>query len=104
MFGERTRRYSISFRATPWAAEMESKMAMVVNVDLDVIAKRSLEPLVAAFGKRVDVLYVGRRGRKYSAHFEVVRTRGLRKRRLSIPAMRHMPEPRSRSDAGGAGQ
>ncbi len=39
-----------------------------LNVDLDVYSTRPLEPLVAALGKRVLVHYVGREGRRYSAH------------------------------------
>ncbi len=42
-----------------------------LNVDLEVLSRRPLEGLVAAFGKKVDVLYVGKWGRRYGAHFEV---------------------------------
>jgi hypothetical protein len=47
-----------------------------LNVDLDVISRASLEPLVRAFGRKVDVLYVGRRGRRYGAHVEVAGSGG----------------------------
>jgi hypothetical protein len=39
-----------------------------LNVDLDIASRVSLEPLVAAFGKKVFVHYVGRHGRKFWAH------------------------------------
>jgi hypothetical protein len=42
-----------------------------MNVDLDVFSSRPLDPLAAAFGKRVIVLYVGGERRRYRAHFEV---------------------------------
>ena len=42
-----------------------------MNVDLDVLSRSPLEPLADAFGKAVVVLYVGREGRLYGAHFEL---------------------------------
>jgi len=42
-----------------------------LNVDLDVFARSSLEPLAEAFGSKVFQLYVGRHGRNYGAHFEL---------------------------------
>jgi hypothetical protein len=42
-----------------------------LNVDLEVISKTPLDPLVLAFGRRVDVLHVGPWGRRYGAHVEV---------------------------------
>jgi hypothetical protein len=42
-----------------------------LNVDLDVFSRASLDPIVESFGERVVVLYAGRRGRGYSAHFEL---------------------------------
>ena len=42
-----------------------------MNVDLDVLSGSPLEPLATAFGKAVSVLYVGREGRLYGAHFEL---------------------------------
>ncbi len=41
------------------------------NVDLDIYSRSNLEPLVAAMGRRVDVLYVGRPKRTYEAHLEL---------------------------------
>ena len=43
-----------------------------MNVDLDVLSRSRLEPLAKAFGRAVSVLYVGRQGRLYGAHFELV--------------------------------
>ena len=40
-------------------------------VDLDVFSRRRLSALVHAFGDRVVVLYEGRWGSRYSAHFEL---------------------------------
>lgn len=42
-----------------------------LNVDLDVFSKTPLDPLADAFGAKVVVLHSGKRGRRYSAHFEV---------------------------------
>jgi hypothetical protein len=42
-----------------------------LNVDLEVLARTPLDGLVAAFGKKVDVLYLGKWGRRYGAHVEV---------------------------------
>jgi glycosyltransferase involved in cell wall biosynthesis len=42
-----------------------------INVDLDIYSKSDLEPLVAALGERVYVLYVGRLRRTYEAHLEL---------------------------------
>jgi hypothetical protein len=42
-----------------------------MNVDLDVRSRSPLEALARAFGKAVTVLYVGREGRLYGAHFEL---------------------------------
>ncbi|MEW6367270.1 MAG: hypothetical protein AB1714_21780 [Acidobacteriota bacterium] len=42
-----------------------------LNVDVDVLSKVSLEPLLAALGSKILPLYVGREGRYYSAHFEL---------------------------------
>ena len=37
-------------------------------VDLDIVSTRSLQPLVDAFGRSVIVNYVGREGRRHTAH------------------------------------
>ena len=42
-----------------------------LNVDLDIYAKFDLQPLAAAFGLKVIVLYVGRERGRYSAHLEL---------------------------------
>jgi len=42
-----------------------------MNVDLDVLSRSALEPLAAAFGNAVCVLYVGREGKIFGAHFEL---------------------------------
>ena len=47
------------------------KSTHFLNVDLDVYSRSNLEPLVAAFGKRVVVLHVGRRRQGYEAHLEI---------------------------------
>jgi hypothetical protein len=44
-----------------------------LNVDLDIYAPFDLQPLVAAFGLKVFVLYAGREHDLYSAHLELVR-------------------------------
>ena len=47
------------------------KSTHFLNVDLDIYSRSNLEPLVAALGKRVFVLYVGCHKRTYEAHLEV---------------------------------
>jgi hypothetical protein len=42
-----------------------------LNVDLEVISRAPLDPLVQAFGRKVDVLHVGPWGQRYAAHVEV---------------------------------
>jgi hypothetical protein len=42
-----------------------------LNVDLEVFSRAPLDGLVAALGKRVDVLYVGKWGRRYAANLEI---------------------------------
>ncbi len=42
-----------------------------LNVDFDICSRSNLEPLVAALGKRVHVLYSGRHGRTYEARLEL---------------------------------
>jgi hypothetical protein len=43
---------------------------LFLNVDLDIVSKSDLQPLVDAMGKDVFVLYVGRVRRHYEAHLE----------------------------------
>ena len=42
-----------------------------LNVDLEIISRTPLDPLVQTFGRKVDVLHVGPWGRRYGAHVEV---------------------------------
>jgi hypothetical protein len=46
-----------------------------LNVDLDVYSRSNLEPLVAALGKKVLPLHVGREGQGHSAHLELCASR-----------------------------
>lgn len=56
-----------------WPDEDET---FFLNVDLDVFARSSLEALAVAFGSKVSELYVGPRGNRYSAHFELRHSHG----------------------------
>jgi len=49
----------------------EEEGTTFLNVDLEVISRTPLDPLVRAFGRKVDVLHVGPWGRRYGAHVEV---------------------------------
>jgi len=42
-----------------------------LNVDLDVHSRRPLDAFVEGLGRAVTVMYVGRAGRRYSAHLEL---------------------------------
>ena len=44
-----------------------------LNVDLDIYSASSLEPLVAAMGKRAIVLFSGKVKRTYEAHLELAK-------------------------------
>jgi len=50
---------------------VESRATRFLNVDLDVWSSSPLDSLVAAFGRRVTVLHVGREGRRHGAHLEL---------------------------------
>jgi hypothetical protein len=50
---------------------VEPLITRFLNVDLDIISKVPLDPIVEALGDRVFLLYAGRRGRKHGAHFEL---------------------------------
>jgi hypothetical protein len=50
---------------------MPTEPTSFLNVDLDLYASKPLDKLVAAFGKNITVLYVGRHRRRYSAHVEL---------------------------------
>ena len=49
----------------------EEEGTTFLNVDLEIISRTPLDPLVQAFGRKVDVLHVGPWGRRYGAHVEV---------------------------------
>ena len=49
----------------------EEEGTTFLNVDMEVISRTPLDPLVQAFGRKVDVLHVGPWGRRYGAHVEV---------------------------------
>ena len=55
----------------------EMQTTQFLNVDLDVFSRAPLDPLVAAFGRKVSVHYVGRERRCYSAHLSIAGS-GLR--------------------------
>jgi hypothetical protein len=42
-----------------------------LNVDLDIYSRSNLEALAAALSRKTFVLYLGRQGNRYSAHFEM---------------------------------
>jgi hypothetical protein len=44
-----------------------------LNVDLDILSKSTLQPLVDAFGKKVIVLFSGKVKRTYRAHLELAK-------------------------------
>jgi len=52
------------------AGTFDEETTNFLNVDLDIFSKSRLEPLVAAFGDKLWVHYVGREGSRYSAHLE----------------------------------
>ena len=47
-----------------------------LNVDVDVYSRTSLQPLMAALGRKVIVHRDGREGREYSAHFSLATAHG----------------------------
>jgi len=50
-----------------------SSITHLLNVDLDIYSRADLQPLVAAPGKKVFALYVGRDRRSYCAHLEIAK-------------------------------
>jgi hypothetical protein len=44
-----------------------------INVDLDVLSRNDIQPLVTALGEAVLVLFVGRIRRTYHAHLELAK-------------------------------
>jgi hypothetical protein len=57
----------------PSRAEDETRF---LNVDVDVWSRSDLRPLVAAFGRRILVHYVGAERRQHSAHFALASAHG----------------------------
>ena len=51
--------------------ELDETRTHYLNVDLDVSSRSRLEPLAEAFGPRLTVLYVGGKGKRHEAHFEL---------------------------------
>ncbi len=49
----------------------DDECTQLLNVDLDIVSDLPLDPLVDAFGDRVDVLHVGKWGQRYGARLEV---------------------------------
>lgn len=49
----------------------DEEQTHLLNVDLDIVSRSPLDALVEAFGKKVDVLHVGKWGRHYGARLEV---------------------------------
>jgi hypothetical protein len=68
-----------------------------LNVDVDVFSRTPLDPLTAALGKQILVNYVGREGRRYSAHFSLYdpRSADVAIRRLARLIMK-LPTPARR--------
>ncbi len=50
---------------------VKDKGTRFLTVDLEIVARVPLDSVVEAFGEKVFVLYVGRRGRFYYAYLEV---------------------------------
>jgi hypothetical protein len=50
------------------------KETTFLNVDLDVCSRWDLQPLLAALGQKILILYAGRHGRSYKAHLELARS------------------------------
>lgn len=55
------------------AARKDDSVTHFRNVDLDIYSMQDLQPLVHSFGRKVNVLYVGRDRRKFSAHLELAK-------------------------------
>jgi|SRR5207249_3954886 len=67
-----SKRSSRSSRRTSKTAKAFDEEAInFLNVDLDIFSKSRLEPLVAAFGDKIGVHYVGPEGSRYAAHLEL---------------------------------
>jgi hypothetical protein len=66
---------------------IDEQRTTFLNVDLDIISKSRLEPLVAAFGKKVSVLYVGPEGSLHGAHLELGGPRFAKSADMAIRAL-----------------
>jgi len=78
-------------------APTEEKAAFL-NVDLDIQSRAPLDDLVAAFGRRVVPLHVGRNGHRYVAHLEMstVRADPDRLIREFVTLIRRLPRDNRR--------
>ena len=56
--------------------EQDQEETHFLNVDVDVWSKSTLEPLVAALGRRIGIHYVGDEGKQYGAHFSLAHSWG----------------------------
>jgi hypothetical protein len=56
------------------ARKDDSSVTHFLNVDLDIYSIHDLQPLVHSFGRKVNVLYVGRDMRKFCAHLELAKS------------------------------
>jgi hypothetical protein len=55
------------------ARKDDSSVTHFRNVDLDIYSMHDLQPLVHSFGRKVNILYVGRDRRKFCAHLELAK-------------------------------
>jgi hypothetical protein len=65
---------ALTKRSLPSRVQRQGAETTFLNVDLDIWSATSLDPLVAAFGRRVLVLHSGKEGRRYVAHLELARS------------------------------
>ena len=56
--------------------EQDQEETHFLNVDVDVWSKARLEPLIAAFGRRIGIHYVGDDGKECAAHFSLAYSYG----------------------------
>ena len=74
---ERERRYFLRLKAKYEPSRKSTRQqrpsaeTTFLNVDLDIWSRAPLDGLVAAFGKKVVVLSVGKEGKQHSAHLEL---------------------------------
>jgi hypothetical protein len=57
-------------------SESETEQTEFLNVDFDILSASPLESLARAFGSSVSVLYVGKEGDHFGAHFEIRKVYG----------------------------